>query len=82
MVVVTICIGASAKEARKTLKELKVRLITLMDEDGQVATRYRIRGTPTTYLIDGTGAIQMAHIGHGSSSEKTLRTEIQSLLEE
>ena len=82
LAVVTVCMGASAEEARQALRKANIDLRTLVDEDTETASPYRISGTPTTYLIDGTGMIVTSSVGYGDDTEDSLRAEIQRLLDE
>jgi cytochrome oxidase Cu insertion factor (SCO1/SenC/PrrC family) len=83
VVVITICQGASAEEVREALKETGVEGVrTLVDEDQETMMPYHASATPTTYLIDREGVIQMSDVGYGSGSEAHLRREIKRLLEE
>jgi hypothetical protein len=80
--VVTICLGASTQEVRATLAEVEADVLALVDEDWETVDGYRVGGTPTTYLIDETGAVFSSHVGYGDGTEASLRTDIERLLEE
>jgi len=36
---------------------------TLLDLDGKVSALYRVRGFPTSFLVDRQGVIQVVHLG-------------------
>jgi hypothetical protein len=78
--VVTVCIGASAEEARDAARRAKANVGILLDADGLAASSYQVRGTPTTYLIDGDGVIRMRQVGYGEAQKNRLRTAIVDLL--
>jgi hypothetical protein len=81
--VVTICQGCTAEEARQALKESGATgLLALVDEDTEMMIPYQATATPTTYLIDRDGVIQMGDVGYGSGTEAHLRSAIERLLEE
>jgi short-subunit dehydrogenase len=81
--VVTICQGCTAEEARQALKESGAEeLLALVDEDTETMMPYHATATPTTYLIDRDGVIQMGTVGYGSGTKAHLRSEIERLLEE
>lgn len=80
LAVVTICMRAPAAQARQALQEKNVDLLVLLDEDVQVRRLYRVRATPTTYLIAGDGGILMHDIGYGDGKADYLRGEIRRLL--
>lgn len=79
---VTICLGASPEEARAALKGTGADVLVLVDGTAKTQLPYHASGTPTTYLIDGSGVIQMAKVGYGDGTESYLRAEIERLLEE
>jgi hypothetical protein len=80
--VVTVCLSASAKEAREALQGTSADVLALVDEDTETLTPYHISSTPTTYLIDGSGVIKMSQVGYGNGVDNYLRAEIERLLEE
>ena len=82
LVVLTVCMGVSAEEARQALRKANVHLLTLVDEDAETASPYRAYSIPATYLIDHVGLIVMGRTGYEDSTEANLRAEIQHLLED
>lgn len=79
---VTVCLGASESQAREALRQAKLDLLTLVDEGSDTVTDFRVRGTPTTYLIGADGTILMSDVGYGPGKEETLRSEVRRLLAE
>jgi hypothetical protein len=80
--VVTICLTASAEETRTALQGANADVLALLDEDSETMWPYHVSGTPTTYLVDGTGVIQMYDTGYESGTRARLQAEIERLLEE
>jgi hypothetical protein len=81
--VVTVCLGCSIEEARKGLKKADVEDIrVLLDGHTETLSPYHAGATPTTYLIDRDGVVQVSDVGYGSGTEAHLRNEIERLLEE
>jgi hypothetical protein len=81
--VVAICLGCSTEEARAALKKANAKdILVLLDAYTEAVVPYRASATPTTYLIDYEGVIQLGSIGYGSGTEARLRDEIEQLLEE
>ncbi|MDG2132171.1 MAG: TlpA disulfide reductase family protein [Phycisphaerales bacterium] len=52
-----------------------------LDLDGSVAEAYRVRGLPTTVIIDADGRIVSVRTGFGPGSEERLRSDILDLFE-
>jgi hypothetical protein len=73
--------GSSAEEVREALEESGADVLALVDEDSTTRAPYHASGTPTTYLIDGAGAIRWSQVGYGEGMEDVFRTQIERLLE-
>jgi hypothetical protein len=52
-----------------------------LDLDGKAAGAYRVRGLPTTVIIDADGRVVSVRSGFGPGSEKRLREDILNLFE-
>jgi hypothetical protein len=78
-----ICLGCSTEEALAGLKKANTSgILVLLDEYTETMLPYCTNATPTTYLIDRDGVIQLGSAGYGSGMEARLRNEIERLLEE
>lgn len=80
---VAICLGCSAEEAREGLEKANTEgILVLLDGNTETIFPYHASATPTTYLIDCDGVIQLGSAGYSSGTEAYLRSEIERLLEE
>jgi thiol-disulfide isomerase/thioredoxin len=70
-------ITAFLKEQGPALDDLRVAL----DLDGKAARAYRVRGLPTTVIIDAEGRVVSVRSGFGPGSEERLREDILDLFE-
>lgn len=50
------------------------------DPSGKVAKAYRLRGMPSSYLIDRNGLLVKTHLGFRDKDKATLEAAIQALL--
>ena len=66
--------------ADKFLKEMEVNFIVAFDEDGKSASDYKLRGMPSSYLIDRDGIVHASHIGFRDNDKTGLEQAIKSLL--
>ncbi len=66
--------SGSEKEARQYLHENKINALVILDEDGELADRYRVRGVPASFIVDANGEIADVEIGY--SSELGLRARL------
>ena len=55
------------------LKTEKLSLPVIVDEDGEWAKMYGVRGVPASFIIDGKGNIQFIETGYTSESGLRLR---------
>ena len=72
--VVAVNIG-DTQGARDVLREL--RITSAIDESGEAARSYRVRGVPKFVLIDGQGKVKREAVG--SQPEGVLRRWLQSV---
>lgn len=70
-------IAAFLKEQGPRVDGLRV----VLDLDGKAAGAYRVRGLPTTVVIDAEGRVVSVRSGFGPGSEKRLREDILDLFE-
>lgn len=57
-------------------------LVTLHDQQGQVAERFAIEGMPTVVLVDRKGVVRFRHDGYTERDMKKIELELQVLLKE
>ena len=63
LVVLGINFDESASDVRAFVQELGLTFTILLDPGGEVQKLYKIRGYPTTYLVDADGVVRIQHIG-------------------
>ncbi|MBX3004033.1 MAG: TlpA family protein disulfide reductase, partial [Anaerolineales bacterium] len=61
--VVAINFAESNQQVQGFLAEIGVELPVALDRDGAVQELYRVRGYPTSFLVDAQGVIRAFHIG-------------------
>jgi thiol-disulfide isomerase/thioredoxin len=66
--------------ADQFLSKMDVNFIVAFDEDGQSASDYKLKGMPSSFLIDRDGSIHAAHIGFRDEDKKQLEQAIIDLL--
>jgi len=67
--------------AENFLKKTPARFKMVYDPEGNLATKYKLVGMPSAYLIDKNGKIQHSHIGFRESKKLSYEESIQHLLE-
>ena len=61
--VMSINVGESAKKAGDYMTQNRYLFTTLLDEDRQVSTKYRVNGIPTLVVIDAAGKVSDYLVG-------------------
>ena len=63
LAVLAVDFDEPAGEVQKFVDELGLTFEVLLDPGAKVQDLYRVRGYPTTYLLDTEGIVQVHHIG-------------------
>ena len=58
--VIAINVDENSEDARRFLRRYKVPYPILWDENGEWASKYKLPGMPTAFVIDQQGVIQMS----------------------
>lgn len=66
---------------QKFLKETNLHPTVALDREGKVAEQYNVQVIPTTVLIGKDGTVQAVHLGNLPDLDKTLKSELQALVE-
>jgi peroxiredoxin len=64
LTVLGVNVGETREQIAPFVERLGLTFTILMDPDYEVETLYRVRGYPTTYLIDRDGLIVRQHVGY------------------
>lgn len=70
-----------ADDVRRFLEKEKITCAVALDADGKVGQAYQVQGIPQTVLIGKDGTVQAVHVGMIPDLEKTLREQIEKLLD-
>jgi len=81
LVVVGINLDKSRELSDDFLKKTPADFIVAYDPEGKVASAYRVKGMPSSYLIDRQGRIQKTHIGFREETSADVESAIRALLE-
>jgi hypothetical protein len=68
------------KKMLKVVEDTKVSFPVLLDTESVSRNLYKIRGTPTTYIINQDGFVVFRHLGYSPKMDEMLETEIRSLM--
>lgn len=80
--IVAVSLDGKRSVIDKFLKANPVSFIILQDPKGQVADAYKLKGMPSSYLIDRNGNIRISHTGFRESDKTKLESSFKELLAE
>lgn len=66
--------------ADKFLHDVPVQFDVIYDKEGRLAKSFKVKGMPSSYLIDSEGNIKVAHKGFFEKNLEQYENEIRSLL--
>jgi thiol-disulfide isomerase/thioredoxin len=80
--VLAVNLDEERRSADAFLAEHPHRLTVFFDPKGVAPLAFGVKGMPTSFLIDKSGAIRFTHMGYSSNVEVRYRQEIDQLLSE
>lgn len=78
--VVAVNLDKDRKLADEFLKVMDVNFLVAFDESGESASKYKLKGMPSSYLIGRDGKLYASHIGFIEKDKKKLEQAIKELL--
>ncbi len=80
LTIISINLDHSRVLADEFLKEIKANFEVIYDPKGLIARKYKLKGMPSSFIIDRTGKIVSAHVGFNQTKQLAYETELQALL--
>ncbi len=80
LVVLAVNLDQNKQDVSRFLDKYPASFTVAFDPEGKVAEQYRLKGMPSSYLIDKQGNIVMSHIGFRHDDPDQLETRIKTLL--
>jgi thiol-disulfide isomerase/thioredoxin len=78
--IVAINLDASKADAAKFLNIVPAKFDVAYDPDGKIASKYKLKTMPSSYLIDQKGNLVYAHRGYREGETHEIEQKIQQLL--
>jgi peroxiredoxin len=78
-VVLAVDLREGDAQVKGFIEQMELTFPILMDRDGDVSERYRIRSIPTTYFVDRSGVIQDVVIG-GPMPRALIESKVTALM--
>jgi len=80
--VVAISLDVKREVIDQFLKTMTTHFVIAHDPSGESATQFKVKGMPSSYLIDRKGNIHMTHMGFNNNDKSKLEAEIKKLIAE
>lgn len=78
--VVAINVDASRADAERFLAQTPAAFVVAWNPTGSVAKEYKIKGMPSSVLIDPKGQVLHVHAGYNEASARTIEQQIKLAL--
>lgn len=82
LVVIAVNVDKERELAERFLKDNPAKFHIGYDPEGGVAQSYRLKGMPSSYMIDRKGQLQATHVGYRAKDKIALEEKIRGLLAE
>ena len=80
--VLAINLDKDRKLADEFLKGMDVNFVIAFDETGDTASKYHLRGMPSSYMIGRDGKLYASHIGFRDKDKAKMEAVIKQLLKQ
>ncbi|NQZ23901.1 MAG: TlpA family protein disulfide reductase [Colwellia sp.] len=80
LVVISVNVDNQKSLAEEFLNEIPANFTVFYDPKGKVARKFKLKGMPSSYLIDRSGKMVATHVGFSKSKSSHYEQEIKALL--
>ena len=80
LVIISVNVDNSKALADEFLAEVPANFNVFYDPKGKVARKFKLKGMPSSYIIDRSGKMVSAHIGFTESKKMKYEEELKTLL--
>ena len=80
LIVLSVSTDRSVDKVRSYLKSIPADFTVLSDADGRTASKYGIRGYPSSFLIDRNGLVKRAFAGYRDWTDASSKKMIDALI--
>ena len=79
--IITIAMSSGSEaQVKAYMDEKGLSFPVVLDEDGAIASRFGVRGTPTSFVVDADGRIRFSEVGYTTGWGLRLRLWIARIL--
>lgn len=80
--IVAVNVDKERELVKQFLAKYPAQFTVAYDPTGESAVLFKVKGMPSSYLIDRTGEIRFTHLGFREDDRATLEGRIQQILQE
>lgn len=80
LVIISVNVDNDKALADEFLAEVPANFHIAYDPKGKLARKFKLKGMPSSYLIDRSGKMVSAHVGFSASKKSKYEQEIRNLL--
>ena len=80
LTIISINLDHSRALADEFLKEVTANFPVIYDPKGLIARKYKLKGMPSSFIVDRTGKIVSAHVGFTQAKSLAYEKELSALL--
>jgi thiol-disulfide isomerase/thioredoxin len=80
LVIISVNVDNNKKLADEFLAEVPANFNVFYDPKGKVARKFKLKGMPSSYIIDRSGKMVSAHVGFSESKKIKYEQELKILL--
>lgn len=78
--VIAVNLDQEAEEAKSFLEQIPAHFTVAYDPEGVSAKTFKVKGMPSSYLIDRNGKLVFSHVGYREKENAAIEQKIKHLL--
>jgi cytochrome c biogenesis protein CcmG, thiol:disulfide interchange protein DsbE len=82
LVIVAVNLDKTRELSDRFLSEVPAEVTIAYDPEGKVASAYKVKGMPSSYLIDRAGRVHSSHVGFREETAGDMEATIKDLLQQ
>lgn len=80
LIIISVNVDNNKALADEFLAEVPANFNVFYDPKGKVARKFKLKGMPSSYIIDRSGKVVSAHVGFTESKKEKYQQELEALL--
>ncbi|MBA6365235.1 TlpA family protein disulfide reductase, partial [Colwellia sp. BRX8-8] len=81
LTIISVNVDNNKALADEFLAEVPADFTVFYDPKGNVARKFKLKGMPSSYIIDRSGEVVSTHVGFSESKKEKYQQELEALLQ-